>query len=1009
MTTWRWFAAVALCAIAAPAHAGEELLFGEAPQWVVEFARADATELDEHLPAYVRLTDFQSRLEAGRTTHYIAYEIEIRNPEGLSAGNLSLSWRPEFDDVTVHQVLIERGGEVLDVLADGQTFTVMRREQNLEEAVLTGVLTAHMFPNGLEVGDVLRLAYTISVSNPVLAGHAEAAFGPLNGIVGQTHLRITWPEDVDLRVTSSGDLPALERRGRGGHKTASLVMGLREPALPPAGAPPRYHLVRMVEASTFDSWGEVAQLFVPLYQEASRIPAEGPLRDALEEIRRTSEDPATRTEMALALVQNRVRYVALTMGEGGLVPADTATTWARRFGDCKAKTALLLGLLRELGIEAEPVLVSSALGDALPHRLPMVSAFDHVLVRARVAGQDYFLDGTRRGDTSLARIATPHFVWGLPVKNDGAEFVPMIAPALAQPVEETNVRIDASGGLRAPAPTQIETILRGDGAIALNAAMAQYVGQTRRQVLEEYWRDRYDYVTPERVDMRFDQTSGEARITLTGTAAMDWEYNNFEPSGLRVGYTPDFTRAPGTESDAPFAVPHPFYSSTSFVVTLPEGFTEAQIDGEEVNQTVAGVEYRRELSLTDNVFTATRAARSLAQEFPAADADSARQLLERLWAQRVFLKIPDRYRLTRAEVDTMARAESESPQALIDQGVALMTQAEWLAARNVFDKVVEIAPGNQWGWANRAIANANLADGEAAERDAAKALEIAPDNYVSYHARGLLSRARGDLAGAIAAFSRAVELRENNTFALRQRAMAHASQRGFEAALVDATRLVAIEPEVVGHYVFQGMMLAQLRREDELAAHVDAMLARFPDDPGLRATASEMFFQAGADDRADAMLEESLGDNPNVLALLTSARRRPISETDTKLAELDEALRIEPDFIPALLMRASTLRTEYRYQPALADVNRALELAPDLVAAYDIKVQILFDMNRRTEAMRTVDELVAKSATDPVGLAMAAQLYMRLGSAAKARQTIALARELAPDNQIVQAISTGMR
>src|SRR5690606_20804732 len=157
---------------------------------------------------------------------------------------------------------------------------------------------------------------------------------------------------------------------------------------------------------------------------------EGPLRDALEEIRNASNSPVTRTEMALALVQSRIRYVALAMGAGGLIPADAATTWSRRYGDCKAKTALLLGLLKELGIAAEPVLVNSALGDALPQRLPMVSAFDHVLVRAHIAGEHYFLDGTRQRDNSLARIATPHFIWGLPVMESGADLVSMIAPAL---------------------------------------------------------------------------------------------------------------------------------------------------------------------------------------------------------------------------------------------------------------------------------------------------------------------------------------------------------------------------------------------------------------------------------------------------------------------------------------------------------------------------------------------------------------------------------------------------
>ncbi len=1005
MGAWRCLAAIAICAVAAPAHAGEELSFGKAPSWVVEFPRAESAELDANLPAHVRLTDFQTRLEAGRTSHYIALEIEIRSSEGLSAGNLSLSWQPEFDEVTVHHVRIDRGGEVTDVLADGQTFTVLRREQNLEEAMLTGVLTANLFPSGLEVGDVLQFAYTVSESNPVLAGNAETAIGPLNGVVGQTHLRISWPDDVDLQVTSHQDLPALERTHRDGHEAVSLVMGLREPILPPAGAPARFQLVRMVEASTFDTWGEVAQLFVPLYEAASRIPPDGPLREALEEIRAASEDPVVRAEMALALVQNRIRYVALAMGAGGLVPADTTTTWARRFGDCKAKSALLLGLLRELGIDAEPVLVSTSLGDALPQRLPMVSAFDHVLVRAHVQGREYFLDGTRRGDTSLARTVTPHYVWGLPVTEAASDLVTMIAPPLAEPNEQTTVRIDASSGLRAPAPTEIETILRGDAAIALNATMSQFVGQVRRQVLDRYWRENYDYVTPESVDMRFDAASGVARLTLAGSATLDWDYNSFEPNGLRVGYTPDFTRAPGAGHDAPFAVPHPFFSSTRFEITLPDGFTEQEIDGEDVNQTVAGVEYRRELALEGNVFTATRSARSMASEFPATAADEAKQTLERLWDQRVLIRIPQGYRFSRAEIDAVTQADNASPQALIDQGVALMNQSEWEAARTLFDKIVEIDPRNAWGWGNRAVVNANLGDGEAAERDAAQALVIDPAAYVAHHARGLLAMAKLDYAAAVSAFTNAIELHQNNGFALRQRAGAYVGQEEFDAALTDARRLIAMEPEVQENYLLLGIILAHLRREDELNRHVEVMLARFPDDQGVRAAASELFYTMGADDKADALLTAPVDGEPSAVVLAMSARRRPVSETDAKLAELDQALSIAPDYVPALLLRANTLWMEYRYQPALADVNRALELAPRLAEAYDIKVKILQDMNRRSEALRTVDEMAENSAIDAAGLVMAAAHYARLGNAKKARETAERARELAPESEFVQEAS----
>ena len=75
-------------------------------------------------------------------------------------------------------------------------------------------------------------------------------------------------------------------------------------------------------------------------------------------------------------------------------------TWTRRFGDCKGKTVLLIALLNELGIEAEPVLVSTVLGDGLDQRLPLLNNFDHVIVRAHVGTQWYWLSRTRLRSTA---------------------------------------------------------------------------------------------------------------------------------------------------------------------------------------------------------------------------------------------------------------------------------------------------------------------------------------------------------------------------------------------------------------------------------------------------------------------------------------------------------------------------------------------------------------------------------------------------------------------------------
>ena len=108
MTRCSWLTAAALLAVASPAYAGDEVLFGPAPDWVVDFeapdGAADTIGATGDLPVRARMSDFQTRLEPRGVTHYIALELEFAQPDGLSAGDISLSWQPEFDELTVHHV-----------------------------------------------------------------------------------------------------------------------------------------------------------------------------------------------------------------------------------------------------------------------------------------------------------------------------------------------------------------------------------------------------------------------------------------------------------------------------------------------------------------------------------------------------------------------------------------------------------------------------------------------------------------------------------------------------------------------------------------------------------------------------------------------------------------------------------------------------------------------------------------------------------------------------------------
>src|SRR6478672_7482502 len=327
--------------------AAEALKFGPAPSWVAPRAIPDSKPSDS--PVAVLLNDQQTNFEPGKVVSYSELALRVQNPEGLSAGNISLSWQPATDTVTINKLVIRRGSQVIDVLASGQTFTVLRRETNLDAAMLDGTLTANIQPEGLQEGDIIDLATTTESSDPVLKGHVEATFADWNGSpIELGHASLTWPSALRINVRPSTGLPPLKKSTHGDKTSVELTAPKVEPMILPSGAPVRFRTGRVGEATDFASWADVSNLIGPLFWAAEIIPASGPLHDEVEKIRAATSDPRLRAEQALALVENRVRYVALLMGQGGYVPAPAETTWSRRFGDCKAKTALMLGILHSL-------------------------------------------------------------------------------------------------------------------------------------------------------------------------------------------------------------------------------------------------------------------------------------------------------------------------------------------------------------------------------------------------------------------------------------------------------------------------------------------------------------------------------------------------------------------------------------------------------------------------------------------------------------------------------------
>ncbi|MDI1296416.1 MAG: transglutaminase domain-containing protein, partial [bacterium] len=451
------------------------------------------------------------------------------------------------------------------------------------------------------------------------------------------------------------------------------------------GAPARYNVRRLIEYSDFAGWEDISGRWWTLFDAAATLAPESPVRAEVARIAAVSSDPVVRAQAALALVQGQIRYVYVGLNGGNYRPASADETWKRRFGDCKGKTALLLAVLRALGIEAQAVLVNSNGGDGMDERLPSPLMFDHVLVRATIAGKTHWLDGTRLGDQWLTLLPPVPYRWALPLRSGGAalEAVPARAPRAPQFVGLLDV--DARGGIDKPGKVTAQHILRGDETYGMRTSLAGMSGEDADRALKAYWRQQADWVDADTVSWRYDDKRAALVLGMTGTGKLDWDGSDQDGWSYYLAgggfYPPDIRKRPKEQAqDAPWAIAFPRFRCWGTIVRLPKpsGAWHWNIVGKKVNRSLGGIAYWRGLSLADNVVRSVQSSRSIVPEISAAEARATNDAIPG------FDK-----KMTRIDQDFGLTADVGRVEPMLAQGDAI----DWLAEDTPCDGPAPVQAG----------------------------------------------------------------------------------------------------------------------------------------------------------------------------------------------------------------------------------------------------------------------------------------------------------------------------
>lgn len=873
------------------AHAGETPLYQPAPAWVKPAPAIDVAKLPADAPQ-VLIYDNQQRIDGDTVTTYLDTAQRAATAESLNGlGTVSFAWMPDKGDLIVHRIEILRGADHVDVLKSGSKFSVLRREQGLENRMLDGMLTATMPVEGLQVGDILRVTISIVQHDAALKGRAQT-YLPLLAAPFRTQFgrgRILWPATAAVKFDALTDAVALKPTLIGSDREISVVLPLAKPDEFPGDAPIRFRKMPLVEASTFAGWADVSSTMAPLYATEGLIADGGPIAAETDAIAKALTDPLTRAEAALEIVQSKVRYLLMGMNGGNYVPERPAKTWALRYGDCKAKTVLLLAMLRRMGIEAEAVLVSSQLGDMLPKRLATPGAFDHVLVKATIAGKDYWLDGTGLGARIEDIADTPGFRYGLPIRAEGAALLPIAIRAKARPDFTLTLDMDERAGIGLPVPYRGTITFRGAPGAQMATAATQASVTQRREIVGRMADQFFGSGDLAEGDLTFDPATGIATITASGLLASPWDKDEkryrqtLDAAVSKQSFSPD--RARQAWSAIPVATDGPGGVLYRTRITLPDGGRGFTLEGDRtLPATLAGVVMMRKSSLENGVASIEDRTDEIGTEIAVTDLPAARAAFAAANTRLLRVTAPADYPANWQVVKSAQASGAIKP------------------IEAAYAKLIAADPKEVASWRTRAVFRANIYDRAGSAADWSKVIELAP-TVESYVARSQLFDAMGQPVKAMA----------------------------------DAEAAFAIDPSdasAIGQ-------LAQLRVDKGDTAKGLALLQAKIDERGKDrltyvSSKAELQAQSGDVPGAITMLDGALAERPGLPGLLNA--RCWVKGTrnvglDTALKDCTKAIELTDNIAGVLDSRAMVYFRLGRMDDALADLDSALDTQPDLAAS----------------------------------------------------------------------------
>jgi transglutaminase-like putative cysteine protease len=450
------------------------------PRWVKTAAATHFQgSLDKSTPYIVLLDEAVTTVgKSGKAETRYRFVAEILTPEGRSAAR-----REVYSDEET-TISVARGWHLGP---GGKVVTLARteiREESPPDDLYSDVKTKVMRFGDADRGSIVAFEW-VQKERPFINQEYHFFQGRAPVVMSRYSLRL--PSDWRLEPVVFNHEPITPTVDKSRYSWELLNLGpiAEEPRMPTPMSISPYLAV-----SYFPSHGKVAKKSFSSWQDVSRwasqmLDRQAVPNAAVQQKARSLVDGATSDQDKIRIisgwVQKQIRYVSIQLGtKEGYRPHLAAIVFKKGYGDCKDKAALMIAMLRSVGIESYTVLVYSDDATWVKPEFPSILQFNHAIVAVSDAGdraQPYgksggliFFDPT---DNLTPLGDLPYYLQGglgLVVRGEAGELVrlPVLSESANATRREADLDLEAGGAVTAT----VRELLTGQAAAAFRRGLA---------------------------------------------------------------------------------------------------------------------------------------------------------------------------------------------------------------------------------------------------------------------------------------------------------------------------------------------------------------------------------------------------------------------------------------------------------------------------------------------------------------------------------------------------------